>query len=153
MVRVSSKLPDGDALTYVAGENKVILGIFNDFQNLLNSAINFGAGTANKDDIFCGWIVCLSPNFDAECFLLADNPTHVIGTRSLGNERNDSRIKSSTTFADDSAVPLLFDCNDLAFHIRCIFGPLDQFLLSLLNVLGFLHRRWGGGWGGRIVHQ
>src|SRR5947208_8352759 len=76
MVRVSSKLPGGNASTYVAGENEVILGILNNFQNLFHSAVNFGAGTANKDDIFGRWIVCLSANFDAECFLLADNPTH-----------------------------------------------------------------------------
>ena len=48
----------------MARENKVILGILNNFQNLFHSTVNFGAGTADENDVFCGRIVCLSANLD-----------------------------------------------------------------------------------------
>jgi hypothetical protein len=64
----------------------------------------------------------------------------------LDSTQEDSRIECGTTFTNDGAVPFLFNRNGLALDVRRIFGPLEQFFLDLLNILGFLDRRRRSGW-------
>jgi hypothetical protein len=65
-----------------------------------------------------------------------------MNTHHLSSIQENSRIEGGTTFADDGGVPLLFNRNGVALDIRCIFGPLKQFFLDLVNIFGFLDRRW-----------
>ena len=37
--------------TYVAVDNVVVLGVLDDLLDLLDDTVNFGAGTANDDDV------------------------------------------------------------------------------------------------------
>ena len=64
-----------------------------------------------------------------------------INSHHVDSTQKGSRIECGTTSANDGAVPLLFNRNGLALDIRRVFGPLEQFFLSLPNILGLLDRR------------
>lgn len=59
--------------TYIAVDNLVVLGTFNDLQNLLDGPVNIGANTANENSFLSGVFTCVGTKFNHKGFVLAND--------------------------------------------------------------------------------
>ena len=53
--------------------NLVVLGVLDDLENLLDSMIDIGTGTTDKDDIDAFWITSLCADLDRKRLIFADD--------------------------------------------------------------------------------
>lgn len=138
--------------THVVVNDLVLLGGFHDFENVLNSTIDFSTNTSQNDDVLGVLVSSFRADFDRKSGVFANN-TVQSNKQNRALRRGDGlRIQRCPTCSKNSFMPTLVNRYFLGLDIGNIASNFNQLLFSIIKTfLLFLQRNCSRGH--RITNQ